>query len=207
MCTLAVVWLDGTISLSNTKELFHHIRFMTIYGMKIRLLDKQLTSLSKGERVNVSIMAEFVGLFHLLWFLKPEVSDLVLENMKKHLWYITEESVVTALPDEDLPSEERRDLGLALFKIRRQDQFEPKQSEFFDSQLETDFRGSIEQENMCQDTLLTVDESKKLVPRDSKQSVKAQQMGKFVEFEFAAKNGGILQKHFSNTLSLDLFYM
>ena len=283
MCTLAVVWLDGTISLSNTKELFHHIRFMmqTIYGMKIRLLDKQVTSLSKGERVNVSIMAEFVGLFHVLWFLKcpmtssaptlqlqsimqmrryrkhrPKVSDLLLDSMKKHLWHITEESVVTALADEDLESEERRDLGLALFKIRRPDQFDPKQPEFpdvFDSQLHpdrlwmsgqvpqlkhfvgprswllfsklelsefdcewlqldpavwklmsgyqrfrefisnttnvndsaergvalaADFRGSFEQENVCQDNLVTVAESRKLVPRDSKQSVKAQQMRK-----------------------------
>ena len=44
--------------------------------------------------------------------------------------------------------------------------------------LAADFRGSFEEENVCQDNLVTVAESRKLVPRDSKQSVKAQQMRK-----------------------------
>ena len=44
--------------------------------------------------------------------------------------------------------------------------------------LAANFRGSFEDENICQDNLVTVAESRKLVPRDVKQSVKADQIKK-----------------------------
>ena len=128
-----------------------------IYSLKMRLLDRQVTILTQVERDQVSVMAEFVGLFHAFWFLKcplassalflqlqsimhmkrysthrPEVADLVLESLKNHLWHITEQSVVTALADEDLSDDERKSIALALFKTNRPDKFEPKQPEFQD---------------------------------------------------------------------------
>ena len=56
---------------------FHHARFMmqSIYSLKIRLLDRQVTIFTKQERDHISILAEFVGLFHTLWFLKSPVTS------------------------------------------------------------------------------------------------------------------------------------
>ena len=44
--------------------------------------------------------------------------------------------------------------------------------------LAASFRGSFQQEDVYQDNLVTVAESRKLVPRDSRQSVKAENMKK-----------------------------
>ena len=287
LCALAVVWLAGPDAVDNFvfqyPGAFHHARFMmqAIYSLKIKLLSKQVTILTKDEKDQVSIVAEFVGLFHVFWFLKcpitssapslqlqsimqmkrykkhrPQISDLVLESMKNHLWHITEQSVVTALVDEDLPDREREALGKSLFNTKKPKQFVPKQPKFPDifdvnfhptrlwmsgqvpqlckfvgpyswllfskldlSEVECEwlqldpahwklmsgykklkefventtivndpaergvalaanFRGSFEDENICQDNLVTVAESRKLVPRDVKQSVKADQIKK-----------------------------
>ena len=44
--------------------------------------------------------------------------------------------------------------------------------------LASDFRGSFQKESICQDNLVAVAESRKLVPKDTKQKVKAEQMKK-----------------------------
>ena len=44
--------------------------------------------------------------------------------------------------------------------------------------LAADFRGSFLDESVCQSNMVTVAESRKLVPRGSKQNVKAEQMKK-----------------------------
>ena len=164
---------------------------------------------------------------------------------------ITEQSVITALADENLSADQRKSLALALYKTPWADKFQPEQPKFpdvFDEKLypnklwfsgqvpqlqdfvgprswlifnklqlgqvdcewlqleptawslmsgyqrfrkfvtETtivndpaehgvalaaDFRSSFQQESVCQSNLVTVAESRKLVPRGSKQSVKA----------------------------------
>ena len=67
-----------------------------------------MTIFTKQKMDQVSILAEFVGLFHTLWFLKSpvtssapslqmkrykkhrsKISDLVLASMKNHLRHIT----------------------------------------------------------------------------------------------------------------------
>ena len=287
LCTLAVVWLAGPAKVDGFifqyPGAFHHARFMmqSIYSLKMRLLSKQVTILSKKEKGQVSVMAEFVGLFHTLWFLKcpmtssapflqlqsimqmkryrkhrPAISDLVLNSMKNHLWHITEQSVITALADENLSADQRKSLALALYNTPRADKFQPEQPKFpdvFDEKhypnklwlsgqvpqlqdfvgprswlifnklqlgqvdcewlqleptswslmsgyqrfrkfvtettivndpaergvaLAADFRSSFQQESVCQSNLVTVAESRKLVPRGSKQSVKAESIKK-----------------------------
>ena len=233
--------------------------------------------MSREEKDHIKVMAEFVGLFHSFWFLKCpvassspflqlqslmqmkrygehrlDISDLVLGSMKNHLWHITEQSVITALVDEDLPTAERKSLALALFNTPRPDSFLPEQPQFPDIfkeefhpqrlwmsgqlpplhkfvgpkswllfyklqlgqvdcewlqldpavwplisgfqsfksfvskttivndpaergvALAADFRGSFQDENIYQSNLVAVAESRKLVPRDAKKSVKAE---------------------------------
>ena len=283
LCSLVVVWLAGPEAVDGFSfqypGAFHHARFMmqAIYSLKIRLLSNQVDILSREEKDQIKVMAEFVGLFHSFWFLKcpvassspflqlqsimqmkrygehrPDISDLVLGSMKNHLWHITEQSVITALVDEDLPTAERKSLALALFNTPRPDSFLPEQPQFPDIfkeefhpqrlwlsgqlpplhkfvgpkswllfyklqlgqvdcewlqldpavwplisgfqsfksfvskttivndpaergvALAADFRGSFQDENIYQSNLVAVAESRKLVPRDAKKSVKAE---------------------------------
>ena len=77
----ALVWLAGPDAVDSFifqyPGAFHHATFMmqSIYSLKIRLLDRQVTIFTKQERDQISILAEFVGLFHTLWFLKSPVTS------------------------------------------------------------------------------------------------------------------------------------
>ena len=48
--------------------------------------------------------------------IEPDIGKLILESMKNHLWHLTEQFVVTALVDEDLPGDERKKIAKAIFE-------------------------------------------------------------------------------------------
>ena len=50
---------------------YHHARYMSkaIYMLKMRLLVNKITWLEHAEREEVKIMAEFIGVFYVVWWL------------------------------------------------------------------------------------------------------------------------------------------
>ena len=129
----------------------------SIYSLKMRLLDRQTDIISVTERGQVSMMAEYVGLFHVSWFLKcpltssvpslqlqsimhmkiysshnPDIANLVLKSMQNHLWHLTEQCVVTALVEDDLPDSERKLLAITLSQTTRPGEIGPGHPQFLD---------------------------------------------------------------------------
>ena len=161
LCELNLVWLGGCAAVKDFKMkvlgAHHHARFMmqAIHSLKASMLQNQLDVLSEEEKEQVSRVAEFVGLFHGVWFLScslassapalqlssivemkqysqvnPEVAQTVLASMAGHLWPLTEKSVVFALTDESLPDSERQELAKKLFKTQKPIQFKFGRPEF-----------------------------------------------------------------------------
>ena len=89
-------------------------------------------------------MAFFVGLFHCAWYFQgplasaapmlhlstiqqmkrlgkflPELSELVLQSINLHLWYLTPQTIIFALVDESLSTDQRSSLAVDLSNIPR----------------------------------------------------------------------------------------
>ena len=97
-------------------------------------------------------MAEFVGLFYAMWFLRSamsaaapyidlknfaqmqkykkmgktraEVADACMLSMVRHSWYLDPSLVVMALADKDVPNHEKKMMAAALVKFKKPAVFE-----------------------------------------------------------------------------------
>ena len=131
---------------------FHHARFMakSLYILKLDLLTTQCDILSKEEEQQVGRLALFVGVYFGKWFLQCglasnapyrtlstfeqmlnfsefdiELAFTVMDSMRRHTWYLTQQWVVVSLADTNCPEEERKGVASALANTPRPEQFVP----------------------------------------------------------------------------------
>ena len=131
---------------------FHHARFMakSLYILKLDILSTQINILSEEEKDQVARLAMFVGIYFGVWFLQCGLSSIapyktittfeqmlnfseidiqlafsVMESMRRHTWYITQQWVVVCLADTHCPEEERKAVATALANTPRPDLFVP----------------------------------------------------------------------------------
>ena len=131
---------------------YHHARFMakSLYILKMDMLDKQFNFLSKNQKEQVSRLALFVGVYFGVWFLQCSVVSTaplrtlnsfeqminfsefdnhlaftVMDSMRRHTWYLTEQWVVVSLADTDCSDKERKAVASALSNTPRPDKFTP----------------------------------------------------------------------------------
>ena len=155
---LVIVWLGGKVNTFTFKfpGADHHARWLSkaIYYMKLALLSKQFIMEEKDQQ-EVTILAEFIGLFYAKAFFKcplpsaapatdlafvtemlkyrmihPRLAFQCLQSCYRHLWYLTPSLVVLALADKDTPDEEKEDMAKHLFSIYRTSSVTPGKPEF-----------------------------------------------------------------------------
>ena len=126
---------------------YHHAQFMTscIYILKMVLLLNKLTWMREVEK-EVKVMAEFISIFYIVWWLKAYVgvkapmNDLVaMKQMRKykqitastclaswarHTWYLSEELVVLCLADITCPFRNNVAAALVLQEVLKE--YHPK---------------------------------------------------------------------------------
>ena len=129
----------------------HNARYMAqaIYMLKLNLLLDRITWLLDVERQEVKMMAEFITVFYVVWWLQGYlgvkapmndlkamqqmrmyrqfnqlVSDTCMASWRRHTWYLTEELVVLCLADISCPF--RDDVAAAIVQQDILDSFPPK---------------------------------------------------------------------------------
>ena len=153
LCELSLLYLGGAVPSFKFQYpgAHHHARYMAscLYILKMTLLLDKLTWLKEVEREEVRIMAEFISVFYVIWWLKAYVgvkapmNDLIaIKQMKmyskykqltattclaswgRHTWYLTEELVVLSLADTTCPF--RDDIAAAIVKQEILEVFHPR---------------------------------------------------------------------------------
>ena len=151
MCVLCFVWLGGEVPNFRFRwpGACHRARFMmqAIYYMKYELLDKFIYFVNDMEKTEIHTMAEFVGLFYCMWFLRcamgaaapnidlqnfvqmqkykklgktrAEVAEACMLSMVRHSWYLDPSLVVMALADKDVPNHEKKSMAAALVGLEK----------------------------------------------------------------------------------------
>ena len=153
LCELAVLFLGGAVP--NFKFQYpgacHNARYMAqaIYMLKMNLLLDKITWLLDVERQEVKLMAEFISIFYVIWWLQGYlgvnapmndlkamqqmrmyrqfnqlVSDTCMASWRRHTWYLTEELVVLCLADISCPF--RDAVAAAIVQQDILDSFPPK---------------------------------------------------------------------------------
>ena len=131
---------------------YHHARFMakSLYILKIDMLNAQFNFLTLVQEEQVSQLALFVAVYFGVWFLQCGVASsapyrtltmfeqminfsefdnhlafTVMDSMRRHTWYITEQWVVVCLADTECPEKERKAVASALADTPRPEMFLP----------------------------------------------------------------------------------
>jgi hypothetical protein len=120
-----------------------------IYQLKLRLLMDKITWLEEGEKKEVKMMTDFIGLFYAVWWLRAyigvrapmndlkavqeirmlrrnnqQVADTCLASWRRHTWYLTEELVVFCLVDSKCP--DRDEVAGAVLRQEVLEVFKPQ---------------------------------------------------------------------------------
>jgi hypothetical protein len=152
LCQLIVVWLGGPVKdfkFQRPKNV-SSARFMqkAIKYTAMEVLSKQYRLFEPSVMKEIKSSAEFVGLYHGMWFLKSALAaqaplndltaisemrqyraknkvaaEACLKSMGRHLDYLTPPLIVFALADDSVLPEERKCLARALYAIPRPDTF------------------------------------------------------------------------------------
>ena len=147
LCDLAIVYLGGVVPDFRFQYpgALHHARYMakSIYVLKYALLMDMIDWMTDNEKKEVLILAEFISVFYILWFLQSSVgclapmndlkailqmkmyskynklvSETCLNSWSRHTWYLSEELVIFCLADPSCPF--RDDIAAKL--LNREDQ-------------------------------------------------------------------------------------
>ena len=151
---LIVVWLGEAVSgfkIRKPKSV-SSARFMQrgIYYLSMELLSRQYDLFEEEEKVEISLVAEFVGLFYGEWFLRsylaasapfadltaisqirkykeirPAAAQACLQSWSRHLDYLSPPLVIFALTDPDVPDAERKAVASALLATDKPEEFPP----------------------------------------------------------------------------------
>jgi len=135
---------------------FHHARWMAkaIYYIKICIMSERF-DLSEREQSQVERIATYVAVFYARSFLSSRIAVIApsvdfkffnmmkiykeednavataaLSSINRHLWYLTEECVVLALFDGEVPNLIRTEMFKKLLSIPRPREFLPKKPTF-----------------------------------------------------------------------------
>ena len=122
----------------------HHARWMSkcLYILKFSLLQHQMNSLDSQTKKKIKTMASFILYVYIkYWFRSPSlsraatddlqmfqdlttfkrvdktVSAAALKVLRRHTWYLTEDSIPIALFNEDLDEEEQNDLAKTIGEL------------------------------------------------------------------------------------------
>ena len=153
LCELTVLYLGGAVPGFKFQYpgAFHHARYMSkaIYMLKLRLLMNKITWLKDAEMKEVKIMAEFIGVFYVVWWLRAyigvkapvhdltavgemrmyrrynqRVAETCLSSLFRHTWYLTEELIVLCLVDTNCT--DRDEVAAAVLDQEKLDEFHPR---------------------------------------------------------------------------------
>ena len=110
-----------------------------IYNVKMALVLDKINCMSEAEKQEVKVMAEFICIFYVVWWLqgyigvnapmndlravqqmriymkyKQRIAETCLVSWRRHTWYLTQELVVLCLADVSCPF--RDDVAAALLQ-------------------------------------------------------------------------------------------
>ncbi len=143
----------------------NHARFLmvAIYILKIVILEHQLPRglVTPNILDELKRMAKFIAIYYTPWFLQArlaskapqldiqlwkdmcyyenvdsDIGSQVKISLLRHLWYLTQELVVFALFDRDLPDETKQQIASTLRRVQRPATFPPGKPIFPKEKLE-----------------------------------------------------------------------
>ena len=122
----------------------------SLYILNLDLLHSKFKFLTNIKKEQVSRLAVFVGVYYGRWFLQCSLAAsapyrtiqsfrqmlefsehdnhlafTVMDSMRRHTWYITEQWVVVSLFDKECPVEEKIAVARALAETPQPSQFKP----------------------------------------------------------------------------------
>ncbi|KZS16493.1 Uncharacterized protein APZ42_017770 [Daphnia magna] len=126
----------------------------SIYFLKMQLLSQRF-NMTDDEDDKVKRMSTFIAIFHSRAFLRSRLSSIApsmdlkyltdmniyakedadaavvaIKSVLNHLWYLTEEAVVFAIFDKDLPVTLRQEMVKKLFSMLQPQRFLPQKPIF-----------------------------------------------------------------------------
>ena len=152
LCQLVVVFLGGELEQFRLPQpgACHEARFMAdaLYLLTLHMTKSVLSVMSEEEESMVSKASMFTGICYAPWFLQSYIGErapsndleafkvslefqrsygsvglAVMRSMERQAWFLTEQLVILALADEDVPKEERDLMVENLMKVDVPEEF------------------------------------------------------------------------------------